>query len=408
MADTKISQLPAATTPLSGTELVPLVQSGATVQTPISDVTAPCAKLASANTFTGDQTVTGTLVMASSFLRNRIINGDMRVDQRNAGASRTPTDGEITLDRWKISCSQVSKFSVQQNAGSVTPPSGFTNYLGVTSLSAYAVLTGDYFIVSQSIEGFNTADLGWGAAGALSVTLSFWVRSSITGTFGGSLLNNAANRSYIFSYTISSANTWEYKTVTISGDTSGTWLTTNGAGILVRFGLGSGSTFTGTAGSWTAGNIVQPTGSVSVVGTNGATWYITGVQLEAGSVATPFERRQYGQELSLCQRYCYVLGGTSVFERLGSAQATSGTLAYAIIPTPVTLRSAPTISYSGAFGVTSPSGAAISATNITLDNAALHSVQVSVTVASGLVAGNATQLIANNSTATRFNISAEL
>jgi hypothetical protein len=239
-------------------------------------------------------------------LKNRIINGAMEIDQRNAGASVTASVTNAltyTLDRFYYFASAASKFTVQQNAGSVTPPVGFTNYLGITSSSAYSVLSGDTFLIGQRIEGFNTADLDFGTANAKTVTLSFWVRSSLTGTFGGALINGAANRNYLFSYTISLANTWEQKTITIAGDTSGTWVTNNGTGIEVRFGLGSGATFSGTAGSWGASNLVQPTGSVSVVGTNGATWYVTGVQLEQNTSATPFERRLYGQELNNCKRY---------------------------------------------------------------------------------------------------------
>jgi hypothetical protein len=241
-------------------------------------------------------------------LKNRIINGDMRIDQRNAGASVTPTtNATYTLDRYTAILSQASKFSVQQNAGSVTPPAGFTNYLGVTSTSSYAVLAADLFLIQQRIEGFNIADLAWGTADAKTVTLSFWVRSSLTGTFGGALNNSAFNRSYPFTYTISSANTWEQKTITIAGDTSGTWLTTNGTGINVNFGLGVGSTYSGTAGAWAAAGYYSASSAVSVVGTSGATFYITGVQLEQNTTATPFERRLYGQELTNCQRYYYKL-----------------------------------------------------------------------------------------------------
>ena len=249
-------------------------------------------------------TLDGQFNSASSMgFKNRIINGQMVLDQRNAGASVTPANS-YTLDRWQGVNTQASKFTVQQNAASVTPPAGFSNYLGVTSSSAYSVLTGDTFCVVQNIEGFNTYDLAWGTANAQTITISFWVRSSLTGTFGGALENNAANRSYPFSYTISSANTWEQKSITIAGDTSGTWVgATNGIGIIVRFGLGSGATFSGTAGAWAAGNFVQPTSTVSVVGTNGATFYITGVQLEKGSTATSFDYRPYGTEFSLCQRY---------------------------------------------------------------------------------------------------------
>jgi hypothetical protein len=236
-------------------------------------------------------------------MRNRIINGAMVIDQRNAGASVTAVDGTYTLDRWQTYSTPASKFSVQQNAGSVTPPVGFKNYLGVTSLSAYSVTSNDYFTVSQAIEGFNVADLEFGTANAKTITISFWVRSSLTGTFGAGVTNSAFNRSFPFSYTINSANTWEQKSVTIAGDTSGTWLTNNGRGLELDFGIGIGSTNSGTAGSWQSGWKPSVTGATSVVGTNGATWYVTGVQLEVGSVATPFESRLYGTELQLCQRY---------------------------------------------------------------------------------------------------------
>ena len=234
-------------------------------------------------------------------LKNRIINGAMVIDQRNAGASITPTTtGTYSLDRWRCGLSVSSKYSVQQ---STTVPTYFKNSLLVTSTSAYTVGAAETFNISQLIEGLNVADLGWGTANAQTVTLSFWVRSSLTGTFAGSLRNDNADRSYVFNYTISAANTWEQKTVTIAGDTTGTWLTTNGIGMYVLFSLGSGSTFATAANSWTAGNYLTSTGAVSVVGTSGATFYITGVQLEIGTSATPFERRLYNQELANCQRY---------------------------------------------------------------------------------------------------------
>jgi len=235
--------------------------------------------------------------------KNRIINGAMVIDQRNAGASVTP-NGTYTLDRWYGDNSQTGKFTVQQNAGAVTPPVGFINYLGVTSSSpGYSLLTTDEFRIGQQIEGLNVADLAWGTASAATVTLTFWVRSSLTGAFGGALGNSANNRSYPFTYTISVANTWEQKTVTIAGDTSGTWLTTNGKGINVQFSLGCGSTYSGTANIWAGAFYIQPTGSTSVVSTSGATFYITGVQLEKAPQATTFDYRDHGRELILCQRY---------------------------------------------------------------------------------------------------------
>jgi len=275
---------------------------------------------------------------------NRIINGDMRIDQRNAGASITANDDTYAVDRFKTAASQSSKLTAQRNAGSVTPPAGFSNYLGYTSSSAYSVGASDYFVCQQGIEGFNTADLAWGTASAQAITLSFWVRSSLTGTFGGSLRNASADRSYPFTYTISAANTWEQKTVNIAGDTSGTWGTGNGIGISLGFGLGVGSTLSGTAGSWAGANYRSATGATSVVGTNGATFYITGVQLEAGTVASPFERRPYGEMLMLCQRYFQVYGGQSSapnFQGYGSGDMNS------VYPYPVEMRTAPTGTTSG-------------------------------------------------------------
>ena len=256
---------------------------------------------------TGVSTISGLTYPTAGPLsnRNKIINGDMRIDQRNAGASVTnPAASALyTIDRWWIYGTSATKFSCQQNAGSVTPPTGFTHYLGFTSSAATAPASSDIYTFSHKVEGFNTSDFGWGTANAKTLTLSFWARSSLTGTFGGGLGNSAGNRNYVFSFTISVANTWEYKTITIPGDTSGTWLSDSGVGIQIYWDLGSGSSQKGTAGSWGSSFYYGPTGGTNLVGTNGATFYITGVQLEAGSVATPFEHRSYGQELSLCQRY---------------------------------------------------------------------------------------------------------
>jgi hypothetical protein len=274
-------------------------------------------------------------------MRNKVINGAMDIDQRNAGASVTPTATGYTIDRWQAGVTQASKISVQQNAGAVTPPAGFTNYLGMTSLSAYSVLAGDTFSFFQQVEGLNVADFGWGTVNAATVTLSFWARSSLTGLFGGSIVNSAQNRAYPFSYTINAANTWEYKTITIPGDTSGTWLTNNGIGVSVRFSGGSGSNLSGTAGSWAAANYWSATGATSIVGTNGATFYITGVQLEVGSVATPFERRLYTTELQLAQRYCQVLTAQLVY----AVTSSSGNQIINNIALPVAMRVAPTAAY---------------------------------------------------------------
>ena len=244
----------------------------------------------------------------SSLMKNRIINGAMVIDQRNAGASVTPADSQYLVDRFVYFSSQASKFTAQQV---VSAPVGFVNSLKFTTASAVSIGSSDYFMFNQKIEGYNCADLGWGTANAKTVTLSFWVYSSLTGTFGGSITNESINRSYPFSYSVSSANTWTQISITIAGDTSGTWPTNNQSCIRIMWGLGVGSAYSGTAGSWTGTAYFSATGATSVVGTNGATFYITGVQLEVGSSATGYEYRQYQQELALCQRYHQGGGSTA-------------------------------------------------------------------------------------------------
>lgn len=295
-----------------------------------------------------------TPVVNDNGFKNRLINGAMVIDQRNAGASVTPTASGYTIDRWKAWVNVASKFSVQQTTSA---PAGFINSLGVTSTSAYTIGAGEFTAIGQSIEGLNVSDFGWGAAGAQSITVSFWVRSSLTGTFGGSVTNSAGNRSYPFTFAISAANTWEQKSVTIAGDTSGTWLTTNGTGLQLFFGLGCGSSWSGTAGAWNSNYNLSATGAVSVVGTSGATLNITGVQLEKSSTATSFDYRPYGTELMLCQRYyCksfdMALQPSTVNVKYNCRFSNGNTFAdvycQATFGFPVSMRTAPTVTtYSG-------------------------------------------------------------
>ena len=343
--------------------------------------------------------VTGSLNTPNTFgFKNRIINGGMVIDQRNAGAASANTINAYFLDRWAVFQSTSGKVIAQQNAGSVTSPAGFTNYLGVTSQSAFSVASSDYYIASQGIEGFNFADLAWGTASAATVTLSFWIRSSLTGTFGGSLRNGAGNYSYPFTYTISAANTWEQKTVTVAGPTAGTWIgATNALAMQVNFGLGVGATFSGTAGAWAAANYLSATGAVSVVGTSGATFYITGVQLEKGSTATSFDYRPYGTELALCQRYLPAfLGNTNSIV----GQAYSGTAALISMPFVVTPRVSPTGITTSAissnnFILTNTSSSAVNVTGIVLTQASTSNMLITPTTASGLSAGSATVFVIN-------------
>jgi len=326
--------------------------------------------VAGTSTLTGNVTAAGTVAMGSSFKRNRIINGNMLIDQRNAGASVTANDGVFPVDRFKFSMTQSSKGTGQQ---STTAPTGFISSLLFTSSAATSVGASDQFAIVQNIEGLNVADLGWGSASALSVTLSFWVRSSLTGTFGGALQNSAANRSYPFSYTISAANTWEQKSVTIAGDTSGTWLTTNGIGLRVFLSLGMGSTYSGTSGAWAATNYQSTTGAVSVVGTSGATFYVTGTQLEVGTKATPYEMQIYSDQLAQCQRYLPVLqpnaGGTTYIPS-AIASSVSAFQAYYVFkvtprvpPTGITTTTASGFSYNDSATATAATGFSFLAAN---------------------------------------------
>jgi hypothetical protein len=279
--------------------------------------------------------------------RNRIINGDFRIDQRNAGAAVTINTAlnTYTLDRWFGSGQATDGvFTVDQVTDA---PAGFTNSTKITVTTADASIgSTQTYLFNHFIEGTNIADLGWGAAGAKTVTVSFWVRSSLTGTFGGSLSNGANNRAYPFTYSISAANTWEYKTVTIAGDTSGTWGTDTGRGIGFRFQIGAGSSASATAGSWTGtSNIFGTTGATNIISTVNADWYITGVQLEVGSVATPFERRPYGMELALCERYYqllhYFIGTGTTSTRINTS-----------VQFRTEMRATPTLGQTGVFSVT--------------------------------------------------------
>ena len=254
-----------------------------------------------ASTFNSTLTVNGAAVSGFTGFKNRIINPGMVIDQRNAGASVTLTSSNVyNLDRWFARAATGSGTTAIQ---STTVPANFKNSLLITVGTGASPGASDNNYVAQRIEGLNISDFGWGTASAATVTLSFWVRSSVTGTFGGAIQNNALDRSYPFTYTINAANTWEFETITIPGDTSGTWLTTNGVGLVLTIDLGTGSTFQGTAGAWAAADFRAASGTTKIIATSGATFFLTGVQLERGSNATSFEFRDYGRELIMCQRY---------------------------------------------------------------------------------------------------------
>lgn len=278
---------------------------------------------------------------------NKIINGDMVIDQRNAGATVVPATSAYTVDRWYFQITQASKVTVGQNYGGVTPPAGFSKYLGAKITTAYAFAASDYTVINQPIEGYNFADLNWGTANAKAATLSFWVYSSVTGTFGGSVQAAAGARSYPFTYTISVASTWELKSVTIAGDTSGSYNTTTGVGLYVTLSLGAGSTFMGTAGSWSGSNYLSATGANNITNTLNATFYVTGVKLEVGSIATPFVPDDYQVSFAKCQRYYQV---RNAFQSNIPGNFYSSTQFGGVWSLPVVMRAAPTITVaSGAY-----------------------------------------------------------
>ena len=242
----------------------------------------------------------GVLRPISSVMRNRIINGDCRIDQRNAGAAIS-TSGSYPVDRFYVVEGTSATFTAQR---STAAPAGFNNSLLFTVGTGATAGAAEQVQVRQAIEGFNIADLNWGTANAKTVTISFWVRSSLTGTYCVFLQDTNAALSYVAEYTISAANTWESKSITIAGPTTGTFNTTNDTGVMIGWDLGSGSNFNATAGTWQSAVAARRTTSqANLIGTSSATWQITGVQLEVGTQATSYEYENFGVTLQKCQRY---------------------------------------------------------------------------------------------------------
>lgn len=281
----------------------------------------------------------------STGFKNRIINGACVINQRVV--SSTTTNGTFPVDRWYFGVSTAGTLTAQQSTG---VPAGFVKSIAFTKTTGNAPAAGEFNYFTQAIEGYNIGDLGWGTANAKAITLSFWAYSGATGTFSGSLRNNGSGgfRAYPFTYVISSANTWTYCSITIPGDTSGSWSTDAAAGVYVFFDLGSGTSARAAAGSWAVGNYIGATGSSTYpTSTSGGSMTFTGFQFEVGTTATNFDYRPYGTELSLCQRYFYSIINTAT--RLCIGFIPSSNNAYGITTLPVPMRVAPTISYSGSF-----------------------------------------------------------
>ena len=305
------------------------------------------------------RTIVDSNIAPGQAFKNRIINGDMRIDQRNAGGYSSITNSSLlyTLDMWAgLGQATDGIFRIQRLSAS--PPTGFTNYLNVSINTADAsVGSGQAYTVEHRIEGYNIADFIFGSASAKTVTLSFWVRSSVTGTYGIGVLNGAFNRCYTPTYTINSANVWEYKTIVIPGDVTGTWATDNSLGMRLIFDIGSGSTYEGTLNTWAAQSYFRTSACTRLISTLNATLDITGVQLEIGVAATPFEFHSIQNELILCQRYyeknydqATVPGATSVISGIIYSRAIAGTHIQTI-SFKVTKRAPPTVAvYNGVTG----------------------------------------------------------
>ena len=328
--------------------------------------------------------------------RNRIINGDMRIDQRNAGASISfPSgDGSYCLDRSRLQRSGAGTMTVQQVTSA---PTGFTNAIRFTVTGASTPSSGDYYTFGQLIEGFNTADLAWGTASAQSITLSFWINSSVTGTYSASVYNWAGSNTYPATFTVNAANTWEQKIITIPGATAGTWATNNLGSVYFRIDLGSGSSFNGTANAWNAAGQFRTSSSVNFISNASATLTITGVQLEAGTVASPFERRDYGRELAMCQRYYCAM--TNLHGNLNGSGSAIGRAFLPVVP-----RATPAVSYSGTATMTvyglSTQSSTTQPSSISISN---NILQFSIT-GFGTTAASGTGVLTN----TTFNVSMEL
>ena len=341
--------------------------------------------------------------------RNRIINGDMRIDQRNAGAIVTSAPGgTFSVDRFASYASGGGVYTTQRSID-VPTGQGFVNSIINTVTTTDSPTGSDYYLVEQSIEGFNSADLEWGTAAAKSVAISFWVKSSLTGTYTIALRNGGLNRAYRATYTIGSANTWEQKTITVAGDTTGTWLTDNGRGISVGFTLGSGSNYISTGNTWSASDDFAATGQTQWIGTNGATFYITGVQLEPGTVATPFERRSYGAELALCQRYfqkTFGLAGDYLGYGMGIVGSSTG--AYRVcIPIIVPMRTGPTLDIFSTSLFDGSNAPAVTSTGTVRSTPTSYSIDLNAS-SGGLTGGRPAQLLINPGTTNYVSLSAEL
>tara|TARA_B100000965_G_scaffold49097_1_gene36115 strand:+ start:2763 stop:3821 length:1059 start_codon:yes stop_codon:yes gene_type:complete len=335
---------------------------------------------------------------------NYVINSDMEVSQRGTSFTTASGYGDYTLDRWMSGHTVTGKFSIAQVTDA---PTGFKHSLKATSASAYSVGTNEEFVIRQKIEGQNCIALALGTSSAKTVTLSFWVKSSLTGTFSGAFLNSAENRCYVFTYDISSASTWEKKEISVALDTSGTWLTTNGIGLTLYFSLGAGSGLQASAGSWISTKDLTTSSSVNLVGTNAATWQITGVVLNEGSKAETF-KETYAETLEKCQRYYTRFQATSAYSYFGSGVSSDTSTARIFKSFPVEMNHIPVLEQSAnnTWNIYPP-GAGFTA-DATINNASTWGSAINCTTGATQTDKGGSHCTANNTTNAYFAFESEL
>jgi hypothetical protein len=361
-------------------------------------------------TFDGTNVVSGgTVAMSSSFKRNRIINGNMLISQRNGTTAVPALDGAYQIDRWKTYKNGTGAFTVEQSS---TAPTGFKTSAKLIVANPSTPGTGDFYNFLQTIEGYNVDDLEWGTASAKTITLSGQIRSSVPGTYTVFVINATTARSYLGTVTISAANTFTPYSITIAGETTGTaaiWPTDNSLFGFIGFDLGSGSTRTGAAGSWLNGGPYQhASGSTNWIANTGATFYATAVQFEVGTVATPYEKQIYNDQLNQCYRYFYQLKAATPYANAGVGRAYATTDCQAFIALPVSMRAAPTGSYS-ALGHWNDSGLVGSPTAINpSDQYSADYRQITIQMSGSYNLGQAISLNANGTTNAVMSWNSEL
>ena len=291
---------------------------------------------------------TGTYVSLNTVgMKNIVINGDMSLAQRSTSVASITTGGYKTLDRFEMAMDSVGTWTMSQSTDTPTGQ-GFANSLKLDCTTADAApAAGDYLIIIQKFEGQNLQYLKKGTASALSLTLSFWVKSTKTGTFIAEIFDIDNNRHISKSYTVDVTDTWEKKIITFEGDTTGAFDNDNGNSLQLSFWLGAGTNFTSGTLQTTWGTEVtanRAVGQVNIADSTSNDWYITGVQLEAGTTASDFEFLPVDVNLARCQRYFFKINSENSFGAIGSGVYNSTTVCRVTLSYPKTMRATPTIS----------------------------------------------------------------